>query len=106
MCAYMALSLWLEAITAHYLLEGAVLPCDLGHDIDGAHDHLIQMPTLHQLDMLLQNMLKASPDLCSQFAVHIQMLAEMTQTYTGQVINLAKEPRIHISKWPGRNKLF
>ena len=57
----MALGLRLVAVLSHDLLEGDVEPHDLGHDIDTAHDDLIQVSVPHQVRGLEHGVLKTSP---------------------------------------------
>ena len=46
---YMALGLGLVSILSHDLLEGDFETQDLGHDVNTAHDDLVEMPIPHQV---------------------------------------------------------
>lgn len=58
----MALSLRLVAILSHDLLERDVEAEDLGHDVDAAHDDLIEVAVPHQVRYLEHCVLKTRPN--------------------------------------------
>ena len=57
----MALGLGLVAVLPHDLLEGYVESQDLGHDIDAAHEDLVEMTVPHQVRGLQHGVLEAGP---------------------------------------------
>lgn len=57
----MALGLGLVAILSHDLLERDVETEDLGHDVDAAHDDLVEMAVSHQVWCLQHGILEAGP---------------------------------------------
>ena len=61
---------------------------DLADDVDCAHDHLIKMPVLHQIDVADEAVFKARPDLGAELGVNLQPVAEVTQSDTRQMIHL------------------
>ena len=58
---YVALGLWLVAVLSHDLLEGDVETKDFGHDVDTAHDDLVQMTVSHQVWCLEHGILETRP---------------------------------------------
>ena len=57
----MALGLRLVSVLPHDLLEGDVQPHDLGHDVDTAHDDLIEVSVSHQVRGFQHGILKTRP---------------------------------------------
>lgn len=58
----MALSLRLVAVLSHDLLERDVQAEDLGHDVDAAHDDLVEVSVSHQFRYLEHCILKTRPN--------------------------------------------
>lgn len=50
---------------------GMKVHVNLADDVNCAHDHLIEMPILHQIDMVDETVLKARPDLGAQLGVDL-----------------------------------
>jgi len=63
----------------------------LGHNVDCAHDELVDVAVSHQVVAFLRNrMLEAGPDLAAQLGRYGQVLAQVTQTDPGQVVYLER----------------
>ena len=90
---HVALRLRLQTIALHDVLEGTIVSRHLRHHVHGAHDELVEMAALHQLDVIAQSVLETRPHLRAQRRVDAQTLAQVAQTNTGHVIHLAQEER-------------
>ncbi len=89
----MALGLRLDAVAAHDLLERFVPGRHLGHDVDRAHEDLVEVPVLHQVDVVRQAVLEARPDLTAQLRRDVQLLAQVSQPHARQVVHLRENAR-------------
>jgi len=65
---------------------------DLGHDVNAAHDDLVDVSTLHEIfDMVNNRLLATGPNLSQQILFHAQALAQILESDEGQVIKLPEE---------------
>jgi len=61
---------------------------NLCHDINWTHDELVEVAIFHQVCVVHQAVLKASPRLTTQLSIHLQTVAEVTHAHAGKMIDL------------------
>lgn len=57
-------------------------------DVDGAHQHLVQVPVRHEAGAVDQSVLKAGPDLEAQLVADVQYGAQLSETLAHQLVDL------------------
>ncbi len=69
----------------------ASLPIHLACNVNGAHQDLVHVPVLHQVDVGAHHMLEVVPDLALHLVVDLQVVAKVLEPHGGQRVELAKK---------------
>ncbi len=59
---YLTGSLGLLSVTPHDFMKRPVFFCDFWNDVNGTHDHLVQVSVFQQADSVYDPILETSPD--------------------------------------------
>ena len=63
----------------------------LANDVEDAHDNLVQVAVLHDVQMVDDHPLKAGPDSPLHVSVEVERGTQVVKAEMSQVINLAEE---------------
>ena len=61
---------------------------DLGHDVDGTYEQLVEVAVHQQLRAVDQRVLEAGPDLLPQLVRDVQLGTQVSEPQAGQVVYL------------------
>lgn len=61
---------------------------DLGHDVDGTHEELVQVSVHHHVRAVDQRVLEAGPDLPPELRHDVQPGAQVSEADAGEVVHL------------------
>ena len=64
---------------------------NLANDVDGTHEQLVEMPTLHEIRVAHDGQLEHGPDLHLHLRLNPEQAAQEVQTKVGEVVHLTEE---------------
>lgn len=62
----------------------------LGHDVDGAHEQLVQVSVHHHVAVVDQGIFEAGPDFPPQLRRDVQFGTQVPEPHAGQVVHLQR----------------